>query len=493
MGTSSKLFYCSIIFGLPFKCLFFVSSLTSTGSPRRKQKYSLFPHYYFIPPGKYHQRESLKGKIQSDDTSLDPYQILEIPVGTTDKTVIKRAYRRMAMKYHPDVFNSMDSQEKQAANERFIKINAAYELLSGKTAAQNGKPSNTSTKTSTSNGYQPPHRRYYSSTKSSSSTSSSSSTFSDQWKDYIPEDSGASEDNYDAGGDSFGSIFSDFLVGLGRAASGNASGGKGLLMDLIDFLDGNFPEYRDFATGDQNTAFDAILQSDDTELLRNEVYDTTLLIQQLSTKLAYVDREIASLEVEKAAATNFSQREVKEEEIASLKGRKRVVEDYLKRGRKRLIQLQKRLSTVRDDSRYASRDIASTESESRYEGANCDSSSASTSGTSNSIYNDNSRTFGASTDSYTSASTTRETFGPFGRGRSRSRSFHRQTTSTDASSKSPSSGAEEFQKPLVNMSPKKSPPTNVGNLWKRQNDDKKRLRELELDDEFEKLKRELGI
>lgn len=50
------------------------------------------------------------------------YHILEIPKNSGLKE-IKRAYRRLAKKYHPDV-----SQEPNA-EERFIDINEAYEYL----------------------------------------------------------------------------------------------------------------------------------------------------------------------------------------------------------------------------------------------------------------------------------------------------------------------------------------------------------------------------
>merc|ERR1712157_43782 len=59
----------------------------------------------------------------------DPYKILNLEV-TTDKKEIKRAYRRMAMKFHPDVV----STDKRKANEVFVKVNAAYESLTGKGA-----------------------------------------------------------------------------------------------------------------------------------------------------------------------------------------------------------------------------------------------------------------------------------------------------------------------------------------------------------------------
>ena len=56
--------------------------------------------------------------------SFDYYEILEIEK-TGDKELIKKAYRKMALKYHPDR-NPGD----KAAEEKFKQINEAYEVLS---------------------------------------------------------------------------------------------------------------------------------------------------------------------------------------------------------------------------------------------------------------------------------------------------------------------------------------------------------------------------
>lgn len=55
---------------------------------------------------------------------IDYYELLEVTKGA-DKSTIKKAYRQMAMKYHPDK-NPDDSE----AEERFKAINEAYQVLS---------------------------------------------------------------------------------------------------------------------------------------------------------------------------------------------------------------------------------------------------------------------------------------------------------------------------------------------------------------------------
>ena len=56
------------------------------------------------------------------------YQALEISPDCTDEEV-KRAYRRMAMKYHPDKVASAGEEIRQKATEKFRGINEAYESI----------------------------------------------------------------------------------------------------------------------------------------------------------------------------------------------------------------------------------------------------------------------------------------------------------------------------------------------------------------------------
>jgi DnaJ like chaperone protein len=56
------------------------------------------------------------------------YKSLEIEPSATDEE-IKKAYRRMAKKYHPDKVNELGEDVKKSATEKFRSINEAYESL----------------------------------------------------------------------------------------------------------------------------------------------------------------------------------------------------------------------------------------------------------------------------------------------------------------------------------------------------------------------------
>lgn len=46
-----------------------------------------------------------------------------------NENAVKKAYRKMAKKFHPDRFQMKSEEEKKMAHERFIEINKAYDLL----------------------------------------------------------------------------------------------------------------------------------------------------------------------------------------------------------------------------------------------------------------------------------------------------------------------------------------------------------------------------
>lgn len=74
-----------------------------------------------------HDFESIKAMFGSHSVK-DYYQILEIEESASDEEV-KKAYRRMAAKFHPDRVSSLGEPHVKAAEEKFKSIQEAYEKI----------------------------------------------------------------------------------------------------------------------------------------------------------------------------------------------------------------------------------------------------------------------------------------------------------------------------------------------------------------------------
>ncbi len=56
------------------------------------------------------------------------YKILEIERSATDEEV-KKAYRKMAVKYHPDKVSHLGDDIRKSADEKFAMVNEAYNKI----------------------------------------------------------------------------------------------------------------------------------------------------------------------------------------------------------------------------------------------------------------------------------------------------------------------------------------------------------------------------
>ena len=344
VSTSRKAIHLATIFNILVLCChsFTFSVVPSFYAPRRDLSVST------IIPTAYRSR-TIPLFLNLD--SNDPFEVLDLQATPDlEKKDIKRAYKRMAIKYHPDVITNQSStpEEKKKANDDFAKINWAYATLSGKN--QDDKSTSTKTSTTTAGRYTPPHRR----TSSSSYTPSNAST---DWKDYMPK---YNEEDYSTSGDSLGSIFSDLLSGVAGAAASGGIGGASIFRDFIEFLEGN-----DMAGGNDDSNLSTLLQTGSFQDIANEMDDTDLVVQQLSSKLSNLEEELIMCKADLKATTRYIEKMNFEEKVDELEARKKIVQGYLKKARTRLLTIQTRYKDL----------IISGEGDSRARGKSSESSS----------------------------------------------------------------------------------------------------------------------
>ena len=72
--------------------------------------------------------ESIKAIFIKDIDSA--FKILEISSSASDSEV-KKAYRKMAKKFHPDKLQHLGEEHQKGAEEKFRKVQQAYEQLQG--------------------------------------------------------------------------------------------------------------------------------------------------------------------------------------------------------------------------------------------------------------------------------------------------------------------------------------------------------------------------
>ena len=87
---------------------------------------SIFERHVGYADSNYSDRSS--GARSSASYNKDPYRVLGIDSSATDEEV-KKAYRRMAMKYHPDRVAGMSEEMQRNAAEQMKEINEAYEVI----------------------------------------------------------------------------------------------------------------------------------------------------------------------------------------------------------------------------------------------------------------------------------------------------------------------------------------------------------------------------
>ncbi len=115
MEYSSKLQLLHYLFG--------ISSADGQIHPKEVDIIGVISNYIGVRTLDY---DSIKAMFVKDMDSA--YTILGISPNASDDEV-KKAYHKMAVKYHPDKVSHLGHEIQEAAKEKFQKLNAAYEVI----------------------------------------------------------------------------------------------------------------------------------------------------------------------------------------------------------------------------------------------------------------------------------------------------------------------------------------------------------------------------
>jgi preprotein translocase subunit Sec63 len=67
--------------------------------------------------------------IGANNSNNNPYQILNLTTSYVTASELKRKYRLLAKKYHPDKYKTKNNEHIEDVNARFLEITNAYETL----------------------------------------------------------------------------------------------------------------------------------------------------------------------------------------------------------------------------------------------------------------------------------------------------------------------------------------------------------------------------
>ena len=92
------------------------------------QRSAGFQNYYQHRQSFEHQQDSYEKQTHTKDSTDDPYTILNVPRDASPEE-IKKAYRELANKYHPDKVVHLGDEFRELAEKRFKEIEEAYRKL----------------------------------------------------------------------------------------------------------------------------------------------------------------------------------------------------------------------------------------------------------------------------------------------------------------------------------------------------------------------------
>jgi len=266
----------------------------------------------------------------SPPPQFDLYQCLGVEQ-TATLAEIKRAYRKLALKSHPDVNKSPN------AVEQFTRIQQAYDVLSDDSKRRQYDMRRRSSSSST-------YKSWNSSASSSSSnwrasSSSSANSYEEAFRNYQQK-----QDEEYATDDSFGSIFSDLLSGLGQGISKMAGPG-GVVDDLISFLEKQ--SGAGFGVGemskDEAMEFEQLLKVASVDVLKSELEDCVFVSDQLKSRLERIRQQIENqtrLMRNAQTSLDYAVKTEYEAEVERLKKRENTIVGHIDEQQRRMKRIQ---------------------------------------------------------------------------------------------------------------------------------------------------------
>lgn len=284
---------------------------------------------------------------------VDAYKVLEVE-RDADARTIKKAYRRAALRNHPDVSKAPD------ARERFMEIQEAYAILSDE--AKRRTYDRTGGSGAGAGGFGGFDDFASRANAGATDFSSGAADFARKWreKNPMPEDLN----------DNLGSIFSDLFSGVSGAVGGKAGSAPGMVEDFVEFLEnqvggmsrGSASGYDSDGGGDDG--LEEVLAKGSVEVLEAELEDTTFLLTQLraresrlqveSDKVDQRAREWAKRSARSKEELDFYAREdarEREEELkdeaSRLRKRRKKVQRHIAAQEKRITRIEEAITARR--------------------------------------------------------------------------------------------------------------------------------------------------
>ena len=242
----------------------------------------------FPAPTFAHSADSNRGGLPVAAADADPYSVLGVSRDAT-AAQIKQAYRKLALRSHPDVNKAPD------AEETFTRIAEAYATLSDpkerskydrsgasrwrSAGSAAGASSRGASSGSTWGGFDPtdPVGWATGATSRDPAAAAAAAERARRWREENPTP--------DELGDSFGSLFSDVVSAVGNAVAG--SGDWLSLLDELSLSEG--PELQ------------ALLRSRDASALADELENTQWVQKTLASRIERLTSEVKAAEEEMAA------------------------------------------------------------------------------------------------------------------------------------------------------------------------------------------------